>query len=245
MIAELQCVVLDCPEPARLARFYAGLLGGEVDRRDRRWACGDSWSTLHTPSGLVLAFQRVADHRPPPAVPPRPRRPRPRHRRRRGPRPRCHSPRRDRPLARLRGPRGPPHLLPASLSPAGCARAGRWAGATWAVGRDVGVTQAVGWARRRGGRRAGCARWCGALGRGVEWTWAVRRVGIEPKGPPVSKGSHAQGVRNERLSMSSVDTGSKGPEARGRQQGGRAPAVRRASRGWSRTAANAELAART
>lgn len=65
MIGELQCVVLDCPEPARLARFYAALIGGEVDRPDRRWALSESWSTLHAASGLVLAFQRVADHRPP------------------------------------------------------------------------------------------------------------------------------------------------------------------------------------
>ncbi|SDT73868.1 hypothetical protein SAMN05216371_4586 [Streptomyces sp. TLI_053] len=65
MIGRLQCLVLDCPDPAVLARFYAGLLGGEVDRPDPRWALGEGWSTLHTPDGLVLCFQRVADHRPP------------------------------------------------------------------------------------------------------------------------------------------------------------------------------------
>lgn len=65
MIADLQCVVLDCPEPARLAEFYRLLLGGAVNQQDRRWAVGDNWATLHTPSGLVLAFQGVADHRPP------------------------------------------------------------------------------------------------------------------------------------------------------------------------------------
>ncbi|MER7685807.1 VOC family protein [Streptomyces sp. NPDC097610] len=67
MIAALQCVVLDCPEPLRLAEFYEALLGGSVNRPDRRWALGEAWSTLHTPSGLVLAFQRVpaAEHRPP------------------------------------------------------------------------------------------------------------------------------------------------------------------------------------
>lgn len=63
--AELQCVVLDCPEPHRLAAFYAELLGGEVDRPDRRWTLGEGWATLHTPSGLVLAFQRVAEYEPP------------------------------------------------------------------------------------------------------------------------------------------------------------------------------------
>ncbi|MFI6524369.1 VOC family protein [Streptomyces uncialis] len=65
MIAELQCVVLDCPEPARLAAFYAALLGGTVDRPDPRWAVDGDWSTVHTPGGQVLAFQRVRDHRPP------------------------------------------------------------------------------------------------------------------------------------------------------------------------------------
>lgn len=65
MIADMQCVVLDCSEPAELAEFYRALLGGAVNERDRRWALDDDWATLHTPSGLVLAFQRVADHTPP------------------------------------------------------------------------------------------------------------------------------------------------------------------------------------
>ncbi|WP_049559249.1 VOC family protein [Nonomuraea sp. SBT364] len=65
MIADLECVVLDCPDPAELAAFYQALLGGTVDRPDKRWSLDDDWSTLHTPSGLVLAFQRAADHRPP------------------------------------------------------------------------------------------------------------------------------------------------------------------------------------
>jgi hypothetical protein len=65
MIAELQCVVLDGPDPKRLAGFYQLLLGGSVNRPDRRWSLDDDWATLHTESGLVLAFQRVADHRPP------------------------------------------------------------------------------------------------------------------------------------------------------------------------------------
>ncbi|MFJ5141680.1 VOC family protein [Streptomyces sp. NPDC088707] len=65
MIAELQCLVIDCPAPAELAEFYRSVLGGEVDRPDRRWSLGDAWSTLHTPGGLVLCFQGVTDHRPP------------------------------------------------------------------------------------------------------------------------------------------------------------------------------------
>ena len=65
MIAELQCVVLDCPDPSRLAGFYRSLLGGTVDKQDPRWTLDDDWATLHTPSGLVLAFQRASDYRPP------------------------------------------------------------------------------------------------------------------------------------------------------------------------------------
>ncbi|MGZ4651771.1 VOC family protein [Oryzihumus sp.] len=65
VIGNLQCVVLDCPDAPGLARFHRELLGGEVNRPDRRWAVNDDFATLHTDAGLVLAFQRVADHRPP------------------------------------------------------------------------------------------------------------------------------------------------------------------------------------
>ncbi|GAA3820654.1 VOC family protein [Streptomyces phyllanthi] len=65
MIAQLQCIVLDCPDPMQLAEFYRSLLGGTVNQPDRRWSLDDDWATLHTPSGPVLAFQRVADYRPP------------------------------------------------------------------------------------------------------------------------------------------------------------------------------------
>ncbi|MFF2043820.1 VOC family protein [Kitasatospora sp. NPDC058170] len=65
MIGKLQCLVLDCPDPAALARFYAELLGGEVDRPDRRWSLDASWSTLHTEGGAVLCFQRVEGYRAP------------------------------------------------------------------------------------------------------------------------------------------------------------------------------------
>ncbi|MFF9473667.1 VOC family protein [Streptomyces roseolus] len=65
MIGKLQCVVLDCPDVMELARFYASLLGGEVNRPDRRWSLDDDWATVHGEGGVVLAFQRVAEHRPP------------------------------------------------------------------------------------------------------------------------------------------------------------------------------------
>jgi catechol 2,3-dioxygenase-like lactoylglutathione lyase family enzyme len=57
-------VVLDCPDARELARFYQSLLGGEINRRDPRWATGADFSTLHTP-GLVLGFQRVTRYQPP------------------------------------------------------------------------------------------------------------------------------------------------------------------------------------
>ena len=65
VIATLQCVVLDCADAGELARFYQSVLGGEVNRPDRRWTLGRGWATLHTGDGLVLAFQRVARYQPP------------------------------------------------------------------------------------------------------------------------------------------------------------------------------------
>lgn len=65
MIAELECVVLDCAEPRSLAEFYQALLGGEVNKPDRRWGVSDGFATLHSAAGLVLTFQRVPDYRPP------------------------------------------------------------------------------------------------------------------------------------------------------------------------------------
>ena len=65
MIAKLQCVVLDCPDVLALARFYESLLGGAVNQPDPRWAVDDDFATLHTGSGLILAFQRVDDYHAP------------------------------------------------------------------------------------------------------------------------------------------------------------------------------------
>ncbi|MEU6982343.1 VOC family protein [Streptomyces sp. NPDC046324] len=66
MIGTLQCVVLDCTDVMELARFYQQLLGGEINRPDPQWAVDDAWATLHDAAGApVLAFQAVADHRPP------------------------------------------------------------------------------------------------------------------------------------------------------------------------------------
>jgi catechol 2,3-dioxygenase-like lactoylglutathione lyase family enzyme len=65
VLGKLQCVVLDCPDAMELAQFYRSLLGGAVNQPDPRWTVGSGFSTLHVGSGLVLAFQRVPDHRAP------------------------------------------------------------------------------------------------------------------------------------------------------------------------------------
>jgi hypothetical protein len=57
----LGTVVLDCPDPHALARFYAGLLGQPVDPDG-----DDDWQSLAgNGSGVALAFQRAARHVPP------------------------------------------------------------------------------------------------------------------------------------------------------------------------------------
>lgn len=65
MAGILQCVVLDCPDPAALAEFYRAVLGGRVNEPDPRWSVDEDWATLHLDSGLVLGFQRATDYRPP------------------------------------------------------------------------------------------------------------------------------------------------------------------------------------
>jgi catechol 2,3-dioxygenase-like lactoylglutathione lyase family enzyme len=60
MIGRLHHVVLDCPDPAALAEFYAELLGLPITYRS------DDWVVIaknDTTSGI--AFQRAADYRPP------------------------------------------------------------------------------------------------------------------------------------------------------------------------------------
>ena len=61
----MQCVVLDCPDPAALAGFYRAILGGVVNRADARWSTSPAYTTLHTAAGLVLAFQRVPGYQSP------------------------------------------------------------------------------------------------------------------------------------------------------------------------------------
>ena len=54
-LAKLGVVVLDCPDPAALAGFYAGILGGTVEAEE-------GWADLRTPGGQALAFQAAPDH---------------------------------------------------------------------------------------------------------------------------------------------------------------------------------------
>jgi catechol-2,3-dioxygenase len=59
MIGKLRSVVLDCRDPLQLATFYAGLLGGSVEKED------DTWAVLTEPTGRRLAFQLAPEHEPP------------------------------------------------------------------------------------------------------------------------------------------------------------------------------------
>jgi len=59
MIRRLQAIAIDCPDPVRLAEFYAELLGAEVDAED------PDWVEVRGFAGTPLAFQRVEGYRPP------------------------------------------------------------------------------------------------------------------------------------------------------------------------------------
>ncbi|MGH3436808.1 MAG: VOC family protein [Sciscionella sp.] len=60
MIGRLHHVVIDCPEPSTLARFYSRLLGLPVTYEDDDWVVIASDDTT---SGI--AFQLAVDHRAP------------------------------------------------------------------------------------------------------------------------------------------------------------------------------------
>ena len=61
MIKKLQAVALDCPDPVRLAEFYAELLGGRVVMEPE----DPDWVEVVGFEGTPLAFQRVDGYRPP------------------------------------------------------------------------------------------------------------------------------------------------------------------------------------
>jgi catechol 2,3-dioxygenase-like lactoylglutathione lyase family enzyme len=60
MRAQLEKTVIDCPDPQRLASFYAQLLSMRV------LESSEDWVVIGRDVGMrELAFQRVADYRPP------------------------------------------------------------------------------------------------------------------------------------------------------------------------------------
>lgn len=59
MIGKLRSVVLDTRDPAGLATFYVGVLGGTVNHRD------ETWSVVTDPLGRRLACQLSPEHEPP------------------------------------------------------------------------------------------------------------------------------------------------------------------------------------
>lgn len=58
-IATLGAVVLDCPDPVALARFYAAMIGGTVEDD------GEGWVELTGAPGTPLAFQAAPGFVPP------------------------------------------------------------------------------------------------------------------------------------------------------------------------------------
>jgi catechol 2,3-dioxygenase-like lactoylglutathione lyase family enzyme len=59
MIGQLRSVVLDCKDPAKLADFYAGILGGTVNKDE------DTWVVLIDPQDNRISFQLAPDYEPP------------------------------------------------------------------------------------------------------------------------------------------------------------------------------------
>ncbi|MET8013830.1 VOC family protein [Streptomyces sp. NPDC005271] len=58
-VAHVKVIVIDCPDPTALARFYQQVLGGEIENEGRRWV------DLHLPDGARLAFQEAPGFVPP------------------------------------------------------------------------------------------------------------------------------------------------------------------------------------
>lgn len=55
MIGRVDEVVIDCRDPAALAEFWSGVLGGDPVHRS------DTWSFIDPPGWTRLAFQRVPE----------------------------------------------------------------------------------------------------------------------------------------------------------------------------------------
>ncbi len=59
MVTSIIGIALDCRDADALADFYARLLGWE------KTISGGGWAGIHTPQGLILAFQTVEEYAPP------------------------------------------------------------------------------------------------------------------------------------------------------------------------------------
>ncbi|MFF1571279.1 VOC family protein [Leifsonia sp. NPDC058292] len=61
MIGRLESLVIDCPDPRALARFYSKLLGLEIVGYD------DDWAEIVAADGSrpIIAFQKVESYNPP------------------------------------------------------------------------------------------------------------------------------------------------------------------------------------
>jgi glyoxalase superfamily protein len=57
-IARFPSIVLDCPDPAALAKFYGAMLDWKVD-------VSDDWAEIRADYGQCICFQQVEDYRPP------------------------------------------------------------------------------------------------------------------------------------------------------------------------------------
>jgi hypothetical protein len=57
-IARLPLIVIDCPDPGALARFYGAILDGKIDVSADR-------ASVRAEDGQYLSFHRVAGYTPP------------------------------------------------------------------------------------------------------------------------------------------------------------------------------------
>jgi hypothetical protein len=58
-IAQFPSLVIDCADPAELARFYGTLLDWKVE------SSSDDWAEVRAENGQCICFQQVADFNPP------------------------------------------------------------------------------------------------------------------------------------------------------------------------------------
>lgn len=61
-VPRMHSVVLDCPDPAGLAAFYARLLDWRIGDAEHP---EDDWVTIVAPDGTMIDFQHVPDYQPP------------------------------------------------------------------------------------------------------------------------------------------------------------------------------------